>query len=690
MKIKSSLKRGSSQEKILLRRNSDFSNNEKINNMNNFKMVRFATELTTVKKFHISDTPRHINLQDNDFYFGDEDVNANKKNGLKDPKYLLSQLGLDFDDMDDLIDLVDLNKLNYSRGGMDYNYNLSSNNLHNNNTGNMNQGIITNNDDITNDEITDDETIVDTLNLDDFSLTANTDDFMNFANLKNHYSTDSTSSNIYSFDHCIDTTRNLENIDLANIKWELIEKNLVNINENDNMAQINDILRQQNIKLTNLNISNDFLEGEILVNNLNYEKNIEIKFTFNNWSNINYINAVYDSSINGDIDKFLFVINLKSFNFYLKCQDIINTDITTNPNKSELIDLKFCCRYMVNNETYYDNNNYKNYELKFNIFKQPMVHDYLNERNTNIFDDKEYISPIITPESTPEIVDLSSLNILDEIISNFDSYANDSTFEYKSENIQKELFKVQKKKHVSRIFNENTDYYNTSPLKHLYHNDPIGLKPVSLNKVITNTISSSSATDSLASSISPSISSSISSTTWDDNELLLTEVPTSSSNLKSFQKSHGISGFNGNTKNNVSSSNNNNKNNYRNNNGRTNHEELSLKSNLNFEPLTWSDYDSSLSSSMSSSFSDFNEFNNEFNYSYNYDAHIRNSSINSFNGIGGTHNRLESLDDIDDTKNEIDYYSHGYDNFITDQDTTVDTLSINSNETLTVNTLKPI
>lgn len=686
MKIKSSLKRGS-HEKTFFGGNDYLENNKNLNKMkslnntkiNNFKMVRFATELTTVKKFYIYDTPKEINLQNNDNYLSDNEIcnygykyinNDNTNGKLKDSKYLLNQLGLDFDDMDDLIDLMDLNKVHYSKT-INYNYNFSNND--NNNNIIINRNAIN----INEDDITDDETIVDTLNLDDFSLSNNTDDFMNFRNFGN-YDCINSNNDLNNFNNSSNNA-SLENLNLNSINWELISKNLTNMNEIDNMTQIKQILEYQNIKLVYLTVVDGYLKGAILVNNLNYEKNIEIKFTFNDWSNINYINAIYDSSMNDTVDKFLFTINLNSFNFYLKCHDLINASTNESLNNSEIIDLKFCCRYIVNNETYYDNNDYDNYELKFNIIKESVNSDLLCNEYGSLFNRSEFISPVETPESTPEVIDLNSLNILDEIISTYSAYATENNFNDNYHGGLNNSSKPIQKKSVSRIFNDNTDYYNTSPLKHLYHNDPIRLKPVSINKVMTNTMSSSSMTDSLASSISPSISSSTisSSSNWEDDNLLLTSVSPSPSDLQDFQNLHKLSKENNNnTK--IKEGNATSVKNYYNN----------ISTNLNFEPLTWSDYDSSLSSSMSSSFSDFNEVNNEFNYNYKYDYIDKSGDINDTRNSNYIHNSTTRANNNTNNTNEFGYYTNQFDDFIRDQDTITDTLSINSNETLTINNIK--
>lgn len=115
----------------------------------------------------------------------------------------------------------------------------------------------------------------------------------------------------------------------------------------------------QQIKLYSLKQSESDpyqIKGSIFVKNLDFEKHIEIKFTFNCWVDVHYVNATYNKSVTPGIDKFVFAIDLYSFKYMLQMKGLINT-------KNPKLNIQLCCRYDVNGVTYYDNHNYDNYRL---------------------------------------------------------------------------------------------------------------------------------------------------------------------------------------------------------------------------------------------------------------------------------------------------------------------------------------
>lgn len=215
------------------------------------------------------------------------------------------------------------------------------------------------------------------------------------------------------------------------------------------------------IKLASITQESNKVIGFLVVNNLNFEKLIEVKFTFNNWENIHYVNASFDRSIDSKFDRFRFTIDLDRYKFFLNFKNLIGD------NESK-INLQFCCKYDVNNETYYDNNDYQNYniQLQCNRTSPP--------------------SPRTSLTHTPNT---NSNNIQQTSRQGVPSH--------------------------SRTFSDDTDYFNSSPLKHLYH----GIEPSkaflsSPNlQSLSNSINNSDHLDmkSLSSTSDLSLSSSLSS-----------------------------------------------------------------------------------------------------------------------------------------------------------------------------------
>lgn len=260
------------------------------------------------------------------------------------------------------------------------------------------------------------------------------------------------------------------------IDWRLVGTNvspfkrvlnpfvLINQDENDSYEhQLFGYLQGLNIRLHSLKQSkSEFgkMVGLIYVKNLNFEKFIEIKLTFNSWKSIHYVTAHFSRSVTKRIDEFKFVIDLNSLKYPLQVQSLIyaksNSVTTLCPLTVDL-----CCRYDVNGETFYDNNNYENYQVK------------LIATTRNI---AEPVRPQVkeTPP-TPVVGDHQSPR-------RESSFSRDFLVSTTLSHIPISMSNTSE----SRKFSDDTDYYNTSPLKHLYHNDTSLIRPVRLNEVLMN------------------------------------------------------------------------------------------------------------------------------------------------------------------------------------------------------------
>ena len=248
--------------------------------------------------------------------------------------------------------------------------------------------------------------------------------------------------------------------------WDLVSTNLSGTatfpNEND---ILHDFLQGQNIRLrsiTQLPFERNKLIGLLVVDNISYEKFIEIKFTFNNWNNINYLNAFFDRSLTDRYDQFKFILNLDSFKVFLRVKGLIN-------GTNDMLNIEFCCRYDVRNETYYDNNHSQNYKLTMR--KRHHEQDLL----------------VIPKESSTTTTIRNPLPVASDpprISKGTTDTAKGTDVLVDSQRAKLSVDSTTTPPAPSRIFNDDTDYFNTSPLKHLYHNSDyyypyIWKKPVS-------------------------------------------------------------------------------------------------------------------------------------------------------------------------------------------------------------------
>lgn len=292
------------------------------------------------------------------------------------------------------------------------------------------------------------------------------------------------------------------------VDWRLMSTNVHSSRSDNNGNKPNDICvlqnSGQNILLHSVKQIRDFqsnkrtdeIVGSIYVKNITFEKFIEIKFTFTNWSDIHYVTATYRRSITDQIDEFVFKINLSSFKYFLKLDDLLFSTTDSNLLTNCPLKIELCCRYDVNNETYYDNNNYKNYELSIMARTQNLVPTarfnpiYLTKEhianteaglNNNGSDNRKPASPkrrhhqrTLTnrPSKKSFYSDFLVSTTLSHKIHLMNNFKSDDRNAKKSVPL------------VSRRFSEDTDYYNTSPLKHLYHNDTTPITPTSLNRVL--------------------------------------------------------------------------------------------------------------------------------------------------------------------------------------------------------------
>ncbi|KHJ30105.1 putative protein phosphatase regulator [Erysiphe necator] len=109
----------------------------------------------------------------------------------------------------------------------------------------------------------------------------------------------------------------------------------------------------QAVRVERVFLSNDnkILVGSIIVANLAYKKSVVVRFTLDYWKTTSEVVAEFNQDSRQPIRE-----GYDRFNFNIKLSDLANLDAKT---------MFFCVKYSVNGGEYWDNNNYKNFQLDF-------------------------------------------------------------------------------------------------------------------------------------------------------------------------------------------------------------------------------------------------------------------------------------------------------------------------------------
>ncbi|GAV54111.1 hypothetical protein ZYGR_0AK06130 [Zygosaccharomyces rouxii] len=265
------------------------------------------------------------------------------------------------------------------------------------------------------------------------------------------------------------------------VDWQYLQSNVIPFRDVDANAfvkkrdetqletQLFDYLQGSNIRLHSLEqMHNEFgkISGLIYVNNLNFEKFIEIKLTFNSWKDIHYVTATFHRSITEKLDEFKFVIDLNVLKYSLRMRNLLYCSPTLTTTLCPL-DVELCCRYDVNCETFYDNNNYENYQMKL-VFTTQSKKDLDEEK------------------AAAAASEAATANKRNELSTNRGNmFARDFLVTTTLSHSHRPFTSGAKPSEVRR-FSEDTDYFNTSPLRHLYHNDTSLLRPAKMNEILIN------------------------------------------------------------------------------------------------------------------------------------------------------------------------------------------------------------
>lgn len=418
-KLKSSLKLSrhdslspsiaSSTSSISSASSTSFSSNS--SSSNTYKFVRFAPQLTTVKSFHINDEPISI---------------SNKTSPVLYP----------IDSISPFSSTTETTLATATR----ITPNISTRNkLSNKNLWDFNF-----------DDIEDD---FDLDYFDNYHITY-TNAPTGIASAISATGTVTDTNNLLTFNNIIESpTFNMTTFYNNDIQASIINSNFDNNNNNNNNHS--HLESYDNIKVINISLIKDnVIRGTVKVRNLQYEKSIQCKFTFDNWKQIHYIKANYSYSPTNYEDTFVFDIDLNSWKYFLHYHNLID-NITINNQHN--LNLEFVCMYNINDTVYYDNNNYQNFILNLNVL--PKLNDSVptiynnnnnNSNNTNTND-------IITTTTTTTTTTTAAAN---------------NSISSKNRN-----------RIVTRKFSKDTDYYNESPLKHMFHTDTYWVHPKNQNNL---------------------------------------------------------------------------------------------------------------------------------------------------------------------------------------------------------------
>lgn len=136
-----------------------------------------------------------------------------------------------------------------------------------------------------------------------------------------------------------------------------------------------------------LNLDKTLIIGQIAVKNLSFTKSVKIRYTVDNWKTIINVIAKYTS----DIPRVLKKAGYDRFIFQLSTPILLTSYFKSNPTSFNINPIiNFCVKFSCNGQDYWDNNNRKNYTLKF--FNTKM----LNNNNT-----EQYLSSP-TPSKSKE------------------------------------------------------------------------------------------------------------------------------------------------------------------------------------------------------------------------------------------------------------------------------------------------
>ncbi|AEY99096.1 FAGR275Cp [Eremothecium gossypii FDAG1] len=309
--------------------------------------------------------------------------------------------------------------------------------------------------------------------------------------------------------------------------WELGGSNLVSFHPQGALPlqdQLFQFLQGHNIRLNKVSLVDmHTIKGSLYVTNLHFEKFIEVKFSFDEWKNIHYVTAQYLKTVTSKVDEFQFIIDLSSYKYFMKVKNLLYCV----PGARETwcpVTMSLCCRYDVNGETYYDNNNYENYQFNAKCLTVPAVLSTVPSRSALLPDQPSRVrkrsgrsiggnyaktSCYGTPPHSKSYSNVPLRKSLSyDFLMNFSQKkANSISSSSSSSPSGIATTPPLERPPISRKFPDDTDYFNTSPLKHIYHFNSI--KNTTMDSAISQKLTNGDAmhTDSSRDYVHGSLSS---------------------------------------------------------------------------------------------------------------------------------------------------------------------------------------
>ncbi|XBW34853.1 hypothetical protein QEN19_000420 [Hanseniaspora menglaensis] len=193
------------------------------------------------------------------------------------------------------------------------------------------------------------------------------------------------------------------------------------------------------MKYVVINNNKNTIAVYISLQNLAFEKDLEVKYSFDSWNNIFFAKGIFSKQINNKFDEFMCIIEIPA--------EFI----------SSIVNLDFCCVYQVDGLTYYDNNNYNNFKLKIETKNKK---DFINKSSET--ESNSTISNRLKFEQENQIYEKKQ----DLIAKHYDSKHDQDLI-----NVTHTESATPKRKQMTRKFDSSKEFYNTSPWKNIYRQD---------------------------------------------------------------------------------------------------------------------------------------------------------------------------------------------------------------------------
>jgi len=192
--------------------------------------------------------------------------------------------------------------------------------------------------------------------------------------------------------------------------------------------ELYEVLEKQKVIVTSLHYNFNHIRGSASVKNLSFEKEVSVRYTFDNWKTGSDRRAQYKGPVihlqRGLVDEFIFEIDLQT---------------SSKPTK-----LSFALRYTVEGVEHWDNNNGKDYQVeytytgdsrntqKFHMQTKP-IHKHSNTTSTEDLKIPDF-EQFDVPHNDLKKMGLSnpSIQAHKELTRcpSFDSYVDQMTFDY--------------------------------------------------------------------------------------------------------------------------------------------------------------------------------------------------------------------------------------------------------------------